>query len=182
MEKKIEWGLDSVKFAPLAAGGAFPNFTNAVTADMIEMDTFTHTEEDNETNAIQWEDQDTTLTLAGTPGQKSVAFTSNNVSPDAYKFFKQYVEGTGDNEGYMVNNPKSNDSQTLAMRYITRAIGEYPALQYEFTPVLVTVKKSGTTGKNGLPGLSFTCIFQPNFAADGKEIPNMRYKEITPAP
>jgi len=181
MEKMIEWGIESVKFAPLAQSGAFPDFSAAetVTADMIEMDTFTHEEAENGTTEIQWEDMDVTLTLPGSPGKKSITFTSNNTSMEVLKFFKMYKEGTGTNSGYIVNDPKSNDSQTLAMQYVTRAIDNYPALRYEFTPVLVTVKKSGNTSKNGLPGLTFTCVFQPNFDSNGNAIENMRMQEIT---
>lgn len=180
MKKSVEFGIDRVRFALLAENGKFPDFdTNGKTADLIAVDSFTHSEEDNTTQEIEWEDIDMTLTLPGTVGAKSITFTSNNVSDEAYIFFKNYTTGTGEDAGYIVNDPKSDDSQTLAMQYVTKAIAGYPALIHEFTPVLVTVKKTGTTGRNGLPALQFTCQFQPNFDADGNPIRNHRYKEVT---
>lgn len=179
MKKNVEFGLLEVKFAPLAANGAFPDFTaeNVVSADMIEVDSFTHNEAENTVQEIEWEDLPQKLTLPGNMGGKTITFTSNNVSEDAYKKFKGYKDGADENAGYVVNDPKFDDSQTMAMQYTTKAIAQYPALMHEFTPVLVTVKKTGTTGKNGLPSLQFTCAFQPNFNAAGESIPNHRYKE-----
>jgi hypothetical protein len=178
MEKNVEFGINYIKFAPLAANGVFPDFTasTAVSVDMIVVDSFTHTEEDNTFQEIEWEDIAQKLTLPGSMGKKTITFTSNNVSAEAYKFFKGYSDGTGDNAGYLVNDPNFDDSQNLAMQYVTLPVAQYDAFEHEFTPVLVTVKKTGNTGKNGLPALQFTCTFQPNFDAAGKSIPNHRYK------
>ncbi len=161
MEKNTEFGIDRVKFAPLAANGTFPDFTTstAVSIGLIAVDSFTHAKEDNTFREINREDISQKLTLPGSGVKKTLIFTSKNVSVEACEFFKGF-----------------DNSRNLAMQYVTIPVARYNAFIHEFTPVAVTVMKTGNTGKNGLPALQFACTFLSNFDAAGKFMPNHRYK------
>lgn len=178
---KVDWGIQSIKFMPPVGGGAFPDF-NATTGvhllNLIVIDSYSETEEDNSTNEIEWEDTHAKLILPGSVGKKTIMVQTNDLSEEQYKYFKGYVDGTGQNAGYLVEDPNHNDTTTQAMQVITRAVGDFPARQHEYTPVQVIAKKAGTTGKNGLPNLTLTINRQPNFSSDGGVIGGYRFRDV----
>ncbi|MBK5722425.1 hypothetical protein JGH11_16230 [Dysgonomonas sp. Marseille-P4677] len=181
MAKKVDWGIDSVKFMNVAADGAFPDFdaSSGVTlSNLIVIDSFVKTEEANTNTDIEWEETNSKLRLPGSVGTKTIVFESNDLSEEQFKYFKGYKDGTGANAGYIVNDPKSNDTITQAMQLKTRAVGEFPARIHEYTPVLVETKENGTVGKNGLPNLTHTITRQPNYDASGAEIGGHRIKDV----
>lgn len=178
---KVDWGIDSIKFMNPVGDGSFPNFdatTGVTLTKLIVIDSFVKTEEANSTNDIGWEDTSAKLRLTGDVGARTIVFESNDLSAEQYKYFKGYKDGTGDNVGYTVSDPKSDDTIIQAMQLKTRAISEYPARVHEFTPVLVEVKENGTVGKNGLPNLTFTITRQPNFDENGNELGGHRFKDV----
>lgn len=181
---EVNYGIESITFAELAPDGAFPDFEKAeakkISINNIDIDSVESNEEENQSTKVEFENADS-LMLGGTKGEKGFSFTSSDHSDEVLMFFRGMKQGSGDDEGWLVEDPSHDDSETLAMQVVTRALGEYPAKVKEYTPVLVTVKETGTIGKNNLGKLSYTCVRQPNIDATGKAIRGYREKSVKSA-
>lgn len=179
---EIDYGIEEIKFVPLAANGAFPDFDTAtgVTIQMIDIDTVEFTEEANNNVDVEFENADS-LRLPGSKGAKTIVLTSSDKGETIAKAFKGMVDGTGGNAGYRVEDPNNDDTSTWAMQIKTRALGAFPAKVKQYTPVLVEVKETGTVGKNNLGKYSFTITRQPNYGANNEKLPGFREKVIAEA-
>jgi len=179
---KIDYGIESIKFAPLAADGAFPDFdavSGVISIEMIDIDTVEPVEEANNSVDIEFENADN-LRLPGTKGIKTIVFTSSDKEDALAKAFKGMKDGEteGNNAGWLVEDPDNDDTSTWAMQITTRALGDFPAKIKQYTPVLVEVKETGVVGKNNIGKYSFNCTRQPNYDAAGKKIGGFREKAI----
>lgn len=180
---KVDYGIQSITIAKLAQNGTFPDFEQLPEADkisiqMIDIDSFEPTEEENQSQEVEFENADT-ITLPGTKGKKGFVFTSSNKEDSVMKFLKGMKNGTGTGEeDWLYEDPDHDDSGTYAVQVITKALSSFPAKVKQYTPVLVTVKENGAIGKNNLGKFSFTCNRQPNFDATGKPIAGFREKPV----
>lgn len=177
---EVDYGIDSIKFAPVVADGSFPEFEGAVDAvsiQMIDIDSFTIEEAEDTTTDVQFENWDI-VTLTGAKGKKTISFTASDTSGEIGKIFKGYKEGTDKNLGYLVNDPLHADSSIWAMQVKTKSLDEFPAKVYEYTPVSVVVKKTGTIGSGNLGKYTFTITRKPNVNASGNRLPNYREKTL----
>lgn len=179
---EIDYGIEEIVFAPLAADGAFPNFDtdpDRIAIQMVDIDSVEPTEESNSNVDVEFENADN-LRLPGTKGVKTIVFTSSDKSDKIAKAFKGMKAGaTGsDDEGWNVEDPNHDDTETLAMQIKTKALGAYPAKLKQYTPVLVETKETGSIGKNNLGKFTFTVTRQPNYDAAGNKIRGYREKAI----
>lgn len=177
---EVDYGIDSIKFAPVNVDGSFPEFENAenvVNIQMIDIDSFTIEEAEDATTEVEFENWDI-ITLSGAKGKKTMSFTASDTSGNLGKIFKGYIEGTDKNLGYLVNNPLHTDSSIWAMQVKTKSLDEFPAKVYEYTPVSVVVKKTGTIGSGNLGKYTFTITRKPNINASGNRLPNYREKAL----
>jgi len=177
---EIDYGIEEVVFAPLAAGGAFPNFDTdpkKIVIPMIDIDTVVFNEEQNNNVDLEFENADN-LRLPGSKGIKSITMTSSEKGPELSKAFRGMKDGEGDNDGWLVEDPDNDDTSTWAMQIKTKALGIYPAKIKQWTPVLVEVKETGTVGKNNIGKYSFTMTRQPNYNAAGEKIGGFREQAI----
>lgn len=182
---EIDYGIEEIKFVPLAANGAFPDFetaTGGVTIQMIDVDTVEFTEEANTTTDVEFENADS-IRLAGSKGPKTIVLTSSDKGEEIASAFKGMTTGSSGspNEGWRVEDPDNDDTSTWAMQIKTRALGAFPAKIKQYTPVLVEVKETGVVGKNNLGKYSFTITRQPNYGADNEKLPGFREKAVPEA-
>lgn len=177
---EVDYGIDSIKFAPVVGDGSFSDFEQAedvVSIQMIDIDSFTIEEAEDSTTDVEFENWDI-VTLAGAKGKKTITFTASDTSGSIGKAFKGYKEGAGKNLGYLVNDPLHTDSSVWAMQVRTKSLEEFPAKVYEYTPVSVVVKKSGTIGSGNLGKYTFTITRKPNVDASGNRLSNYREKTL----
>jgi len=175
----IDYGIEYILFGPHLANGEFPEpgaTTGIKLVNLIVMDSYNKEEADDEETDIYWEDVDGVgLTLDGNKGAKTVTFQSNDLSAEQYNYFKGYISDpstkwTTEDPGFTL------PAQYMEMK--TKAIDEFKARIHQYTPVKVKVKESGTTGKNGLPNLTFAVKRQANKDENGKQIGGHRFKDI----
>lgn len=174
----VDYGIDYILFGKHSADGSFPEpeaTAGVKLVNLIVMDSFTKEEADDEETDIYWEDVDGVgLTLDGNEGAKTITFQSNDLSSEQYNYFKGYVTDP------TTKWTKETPGFALPLQYMemkTRAIAEFPARIHQYTPVKVKVKESGTTGKNGLPNLTFAMKRVANKDASGKQIAGHQFKE-----
>lgn len=182
---EIDYGIEEIKFAPLAANGAFPDFETAagsVTIQMIDIDTVEFTEEENTNTDVEFENAES-IRLPGAVGVKQIVLTSSDKGETIAKAFKGMTDGAEGtpNEGWRVENPDNDDTSTWAMQIRTRALGAFPAKLKQYTPVLVEVKETGVIGKNNLGKYSFTITRQPNYGANNEKLPGFREQPVPEA-
>lgn len=177
---EVDYGIDSIKFAPVEESGNFPDFgktETTVNIQMIDIDSFTIEEAEDTTTDVEFENWDI-VTLTGAKGKKTISFSVSDTSGNIGKVFKGYKEGTDKNLGYLVNDPHHSDSSIWAMQVKTKSLEEFPAKVYEYTPVSVVVKKTGTIGSGNLGKYTFTITRKPNLDASGNKLPNYREKTL----
>jgi len=177
---EVDYGIESIKFAPVVGDGSFPDFntsTDVVNIQMIDIDSFTIDEAENNVTDVEFENFEI-VTLTGSPGKKTITFTVSDTSGNIGKAFKGYKEGKDKNVGYLVNDPLHTDSSIWAMQVKTKSLVDFPAKVYEYTPVLVTVKKSGTIGSSNLGKYTFTVTRKTNTDSTGNKLSNYREKVI----
>lgn len=176
---KVDYGIDYILFGKAVSTGVFPEpgaATGVKLVDAIVMDSFTKEEADDEETDIHWENvTGVGLTLNGNEGAKTITFQSNDLSAEQYNYFKGYVTDT------TTKWTEEDPGFELPLQYMevkTRAIDEFPARIHQYMPVKVKVKESGTTGKNGLPNLTFNMKRTVNKDASGKQIGGHRFKNV----
>lgn len=177
---EVDYGIESIKFAPVVTDGSFPEFETVegiVNIQMIDIDSFNIEEAENTTTDVEFENFDM-LTLVGSVGKKTITFTASDTSGNIGKAFKGYKAGADKNLGYLVNDPSHKDTSIWAMQVKTKNLDEFPAKVYEYTPVSVVVKRSGTIGSNNLGKYTFTITRKPNVDVSGNKLPNYREKTI----
>jgi hypothetical protein len=174
----VDYGIEYIMFGEAPATGVFPEpgaTTGVKLVNLIVMDSYVKEEADDEETDIYWEDVDGVgMTLNGNEGAKTVVFESNDLSAEQYNYFKGYI--TDATTKWTVEDP----GFTLPPQYMemkTRAIDQFKARIHQYTPVKVKVKEAGTTGKNGLPNLTFAIKRQANKDATGKQIGGHRFKD-----
>lgn len=175
---KVEFGLSKIRLTAAKADGTFPNFETATEfkdIQFIVMDSFSEDKADDQTTDISVEDFDSPiLQLTGQKGLRSMSFQSNDLSTEQYQYLFGYTVST---EGWTVETP-GFVLPVQALQYTTKAIDQYPATVHEYAKANVKVKKTGTTGKNGLPNLQFNITFPANIDPTGVELQNHRLKSL----
>lgn len=175
---KIDYGIDYILFGKAVNTGIFPEpgaVTGVNLVNAIVMDSFIKEEADDEETDLFWEDVDGPgMTLNGNEGGKTITFQSNDLSAEQYNYFKGYVTDA------TTKWTKEDPGFILPLQYMevkTRAIDEFPARVHQYMPVRVKVKEAGTTGKNGLPNLTFNIKRLVNKDAAGKQIGGHQFKD-----
>lgn len=172
MANIVDYGLEFVKLLPANADGSLPDFDTATgvhTINLIVMDSFQEDKDDDQTTDISVEElDDPILRLNGEKGLKNMTLQSYDLSPEQYAYLFGY---TTDAQGRLVENP-TFVLPAQALYYKTRPIDNYPSNEHWYAKANVKVKKSGTTGKNGLPNITFDITFPANMDPDGNPLPN----------
>jgi hypothetical protein len=93
------------------------------------------------------------------------------LSTEQYAYFLGFEEST---DGYIADKP-GFVFPLQAMQLTTRTIDNFPAKVHEYAKLDVKVKETGTTGKNGLPNLTFDITIPANLSPSNAELPNHRW-------
>jgi hypothetical protein len=176
------YGIRSIIFDKVVKGG-FPSFDTSGTAfkvSAIVKDSFSFSDTAPSENNIEIEDSDEYFAvLNNEKGAQGFTFQSYDLSEEAYHKLLGFSDGTGDNEGYIVENPTFDAANVeFAVQITTRPLGEFSARQYEFARMKAKISKSGTLGKSGFPNLNIELTKLVNFDEQGNEHPASRIKEL----
>lgn len=178
---KVDYGIEYIAMGDALADGAFPEVAAGEAANKITnivVDSFTRSKDDDQTTDIYWEDYEGIgLVLKGEKGKTTLVVRSNDMSETAYQKFMGYKTVGG--------WTKEDPSFVLPPQFVqfkTRAIDVYPARIHQYTPCDVSVRETGTIGKNGLAELEFTITRLSNRKADGVQDGGHRFQDVEAAP
>lgn len=175
---QVDYGLKKIRLMPAKSDGTFPAFGSAtefLDVQFIVTDSFQEDKDDDQTTDISVEElDDPILRLPGERGLKTLTFQSNNLDTPQYEYLFGYIV---DGAGWTVETPDFV-LPPQAIQITTKPIDKYPASVHEYAKADVKVKRTGTTGKSGLPNIQFDITFPANLDIDGKSQPNHRFKTI----
>jgi hypothetical protein len=174
---QVDYGIEHIKMVAANTDGSFPDFNVATGVKLINLivtDSFSEDKEDDQETEILWEDQDGIgLVLPGQKGKKTITFQSNDLSAEQYEYFMGYKKTSA---GGWVEETPGFVLPAQAMEVKTREIDDYPATTHQWAKVKVNVKRTGNTGKNGLPNLTFNVTMLANTTGTGIQVAGHRFK------
>ena len=124
---------------------------------------------------------DPLLQLTTEKGRKTFYLVSYDLSPESLKYWlgdKLNETSKDPNNGYYVNNPRF-ELPLQAIKIVDKKVAGYAQRQWEYMPVKVIAKVTGTRGKSGLLTLSLSGTLLGNKDKDGHVIGNYRHKVIS---
>lgn len=186
MAKDSVYGIQAIKFADVTTDGSFPSIWTGFQMKAIVKDSVSFNDAAPTENNIEVEDmEEYYAVLESDKGSKGFTIQTYDLSKEAYEFFYGYKEGTDDtsaggsnNTGWQVEDPGFKLSNK-AVQITTKKFADFPARQFEWANMKLTVTKQGTIGKSGFPNLNIECKKQAFLNAQGKEIPGARWKNLS---
>lgn len=181
MSKTAVYGIESIKFADVPTNGQFPTSWTGFTMKAIVKDSVSFNDSAPSESNIEVEDMEDYYAILETDkGTKGFTIQTYDLSAEAYAFFYGYQDGTTDNAGFQVEQVGFKLANK-AVQIITKAFGDFPARQFEWANMKLTVTQTGTVGKSGFPNLNIELKKQAFLNADGAEVPGARWKNLTAA-
>lgn len=184
-------GVQSIKFTNANTdgdtAGQFPNFAASdgvtiVNFKYIPTDSVTEDKDDDTVEDITTEDfEDPVAQITTTKGRKTFALQSYDLAPETLKYWlgDKLVSGEDDpNAGYYVGDTEFV-LPLQAMQIIDKKTADTEQRIWEYMPVKVIAKISGTRGKSGLLTLTLSGTLLGNKDKDGNKLPNYRWKPVT---
>ena len=183
-------GIESIKFmtAPTGAdAGKFPDFTagegvTTMNFKYIPTDSVTEDKDDDTTEDIETEDfEDPIMQITTAKGKKTFALQTYDLSAESLKYWlgDKLVSDAGDpNSGYYVGDTEYV-LPLQAMQIVDKKTADTEQRIWEYMPLKVVAKISGTRGKSGLLTVTLSGTLLGNKSKDGKKLPNYRWKPVT---
>lgn len=174
MAKSGVYGIESIKFADVVAGG-WPTTWTGFEMKAIVKDSLSFNDAAPGESNIEVEDMDAYYAiLPSDKGSQGFTVQTYDMSKEAYTFFYGYTEGA---DGYMSENP-GFILENKAVQITTKEFGEFPSRVFEWANMKLSVTKSGTIGKSGFPNLNIDFKKEAHVDNNGKEIAGARWKEV----
>lgn len=184
-------GVQSIKFTNANVtgdnAGKFPDFgasegVTIVDFKYIPTDSVTEDKEDDSVEDVVTEDFDDPIAQITTAkGKKTFAMQSYDLSPDTLKYWlgdKLITESEDPNSGYYVGDTEYV-LPLQAMQIMDMETADTEQRIWEYMPVKVIAKISGTRGKSGLLTVTLSGTLLGNKDKNGNKLPNYRWKPVT---
>lgn len=140
----------------------------------IEKDSFSYNDTAPTETNIEIEDSDDYFaTIKTDGGSEGFTLSSYDMGQSAFEYLKGYAPADGWNTE-AVNFELPNQCVEIQ----TRALGGFPAKQFQWARMSVKVSKAGTIGKSGFPNFTLEFTKLANFDANGDEIAGARWKAL----
>lgn len=173
------YGIQSIKFADTPSDGSFPTEWKGFEMKAIVKDSFSFNDTTPSETNIEVEDMDENYaTLESDKGSSGFTVQTYDMSEEAYKYFWGYAEGSGANQGWLVETP-GWELGNKAVQITTRKFGDFPAKIFEWASMRIAVTRTGTIGKSGFPNLNLSFTKQAFTDSEGKEVAGARWKVVT---
>lgn len=182
---KAEYGVVHLKMMPAITtgetAGAYPDFDKMVDGETgfsvkaIVKDSFNYDDTEASTTNIEIEDSDDFFaTIKTDNGQKGFTVETYDLSDEAMKYLLGYAVGT---DGWLEEGV-TYELPSQAVEILTRKLEEFPSMKLQWAKMSVSVIRTGSIGKSGLPSLQLKFVKLANFNKDGEEVSGARRKAI----
>lgn len=171
MAKNGVYGIKQFSFADCVANGDYPSdYANTLKA--IPTGSLTFNDQAAQTQDIEIEDsEDPYAVLVTSAATKGFTVQTYDLSEDNFKALLGY--SAVDTKGYINESPTETEVYK-AIKIETQDLDDIPSRTFEWSKMKLTVTRSGSIGKSGLPNLNIECRQMAVFDAKGEKVSGHR--------
>lgn len=172
------YGIKSFSFADCVENGGYPTaFTNTLKA--IVSGSLTFNDQAAQTSDVEIEDsEDPYAVLVTSAATKGFTVQTYDLSKENYEALLEYTADTKKWE----NEAPTESTIFKAIQIVTKDLDDIPSKTFQWSKMKLTVTRSGSIGKSGLPNLNIECRQMAVFDAKGEKVSGHRWiltKDIT---
>ena len=171
MAKNGVYGIKSFSFADCVANGGYPtSFANAIKA--IVTASLTFNDQAAQTSDVEMEDsEDPYAVLTSSAATKGFTVQTYDLSKENFESLLGYTvdESKWENEA-----PTENECYK-AIQIVTKDLDDIPSKTFQWSKMKLTITRSGSISKSGLPNLNIECRQMAVFDAKGDKVSGHRW-------
>lgn len=171
MAKNGVYGIKSFSFANCAANGGYPTkFDNTVKA--IVTGSLGFNDQAAQTSDVEIEDsEDPYAVLVTSAATKGFTIQTYDLSQENFVALLGYTV----DEKKWVNEAPVESEIYKAIEIVTKDLDDIPSKTFQWSKMKLTVTRSGSIGKSGLPNLNIECRQMAVFDAKGEKVSGHRW-------
>lgn len=171
MAKNGVFGIKSFSFAECVANGGYPTaFTNSIKA--IVTGSLTFNDQAAQTSDVEIEDsEDPYAVLTSSAATKGFTIQTYDLSKENFENLLGY---TADGNKWENEAPTENECYK-AIQIVTKDLDDIPSKIFQWSKMKLTITRSGSIGKSGLPNLNIECRQMAVFDAQGEKVSGHRW-------
>ena len=172
MGKNGVYGIEKFSFADPVANGGYPSaFTNSIKA--IVTGSLTFNDQAASTTDVEIEDsEDPYVVLTSSAATKGFTIQTYDLSPENFKALLNYTDSS-DRKWY--EEAPTESEVYKAIQIVTKTLDDIPSKTFEWSKMRLTVTRSGSIGKSGLPNLNIECRQMAVFDTNGNKVSGHRF-------
>ena len=172
------YGIKSFSFADCVENGGYPTaFVNTLKA--IVSGSLTFNDQAAQTSDVEIEDsEDPYAVLVTSAATKGFTVQTYDLSKENYEALLEYTADVKKWE----NEAPTESTIFKAIQIVTKDLDDIPSKTFQWSKMKLTVTRSGSIGKSGLPNLNIECRQMAVFDAKGEKVSGHRWiltKDIT---
>ncbi len=171
MAKNGVFGIKSFSFAACEANGGYPSsFPNSLKA--IVTGSLTFNDAAASTSDVEIEDsEDPYAVLTTSAATKGFTVQTYDLSKENFEALLGYVAG----EDKWENEAPTENECYKAIQIVTKDLDDIPSRTFQWAKMKLTITRSGSIGKSGLPNLNIECRQMGVFDAQGEKVSGHRW-------
>lgn len=172
MAKNGVFGIRSFSFADCAADGGYPtSFPNSIKA--IVTGSLTFNDQAASTTDVEIEDsEDPYAVLTSSAATKGFTIQTYDLSPENFEALLGYTESK--DKKWVEEAPQESEVYK-AIQIVTEDLDDIPSKTFQWSKMKLTVTRSGSIGKSGLPNLNIECRQMAVFDSSGNKVSGHRF-------
>lgn len=173
------FGIKSFSFADCVANGGYPTkFENSIKA--IVSGSLSFNDQAAQTTDVEIEDsEDPYAVLTSSAAQKGFVIQTYDLSEDNYVkllgYKKTDVGSNASTKTAWINEAPKESEIYKAIQIITEDLDEIPSRIFQWSKMKLTVTRSGSIGKTGLPNLNIECRQMAVFDSSNEKVSGHRW-------
>lgn len=171
MAKNGVYGIEKFSFADCVENGGYPSAYES-TLKAIVSGSLTFNDQAAQTQDVEIEDsEDPYAVLVSSVATKGFTVQTYDLSEANFKDLLGY--SAVDSKGY-INEDPGETVVYKAIQIVTKDLDDIPSRTFEWSKMKLTVTRSGSIGKSGLPNLNIECRQMAVFNASGEKVSGHR--------
>lgn len=171
MAKNGVFGIKTFSFADCVANGGYPTtFSNSLKA--IVTGSLTFNDSAASTSDVEVEDsEDPYAVLTSSAATKGFTIQTYDLSKENFESLLNY---TSDDKKWENEAPTENECYK-AIQIVTKDLDDIPSRTFQWSKMKLTITRSGSIGKSGLPNLNIECRQMAVYDAQGEKVSGHRW-------
>lgn len=171
MAKNGVYGVKSFSYADCAANGGYPTAFDKLLKAIVT-GSLTFNDQAAQTEDVEVEDtEDPYAELTTSAATKGFTVQTYDLSKENYEELLGY---TTDEKKWSNESPTEN-TIFKAIQIVTKDLDDIPSRTFQWSKMKLTVTRSGSIGKSGLPNLNIECRQMAVFDAKGEMVSGHRW-------